>query len=182
MNISPSVISMAKLAPPRRSRKWAHTSSQVIITLARLGCSRLKAARRRLLLPTAARSAVITTGARLLNTLSLTPITTGSLSIPVPRTRRHHSSSRPTFLRSRRSAPQVTVLRDGSRPLRRTGSTSREHSRRSAGDDHWPRLLKMQLDLSHGLPGLRHLLQPLLHHLRGSCNRTMRSHPAHNGT
>jgi hypothetical protein len=73
------------------------------------------------------------------------------LSIPVSRTRRHHSSSRPTFLRSRRSAMQVTGLRSGRRPLRRTGSTSREHSRRSAGDDHLPRLLIGQLDLSHGL-------------------------------
>jgi hypothetical protein len=63
---------------------------------------------------------------------------------------------------------QVTGLRGRRRPLRRTGSTSREHSRRSTGDDQLPRLLIGQLDLSHGLPLLRHLLQPLLHHLRGS--------------
>ena len=63
---------------------------------------------------------------------------------------------------------QLTGLRGGSRILRRTGSTTREHSRRSTGDDHRPRLLKLQLDLSHGPPFLRHPLQILLHHFRGS--------------
>ncbi len=171
-------LSVAEFAPPRRRRKRALSSIRVITTLARLGYSRLKAARRRPLLPSAALSTFITTGARLRNTLSLTHIATGTLSIPVPRTRRHHSSSRPSFLRSRRSAMQVTGLRGGSRPLRRTGSTSRKHSRRSAGADHWPSLLKMQLGLSHGPPVLRHLLQPLLHQLSGS-DLVLRAHDQH---
>ena len=158
---APNISAMAEFATTGLIDVWAHTPCHMILALALLHLhERLVAVLLRLLLPTGALIAVTTTGARLLSMRSRTPISTGTLTIPAALYRRHHSRNRPTFIRSRRSALQMSSSRCGRLPLRRAcGGTSSEHSRRTVDTGHWPRLLKRQFGLSKRLPVLRHLVQ-----------------------